>query len=66
MIEPTETESKQTLDEFAAILTKIANELQTQPDLVWGAPHTTHVGRLDEVYAARNPNLRWKPGAANV
>jgi glycine dehydrogenase subunit 2 len=65
MIEPTETESKQTLDEFADALTKIAVELQVQPDIVWGAPYTTHVGRLDEVNAARNPNLRWKPSAGN-
>ena len=61
MIEPTETENKQTLDEFADALIKIAYELQTQPDLVWEAPHTKQIRRLDEVFAARNPNLRWKP-----
>ncbi|MGA7367656.1 MAG: glycine dehydrogenase subunit 2 [Nitrososphaeraceae archaeon] len=61
MIEPTETESKQTLDEFADALTKIAYELQTQADLVREAPHTKQIRRLDEVYAARNPSLRWKP-----
>jgi len=62
MIEPTETESKQTLDEFAEALIKIAKELETDPELLQSAPHTSPVGRLDEVLAARNPNLRWKPG----
>ena len=61
MIEPTETESKQTLDEFATALTRIADELETDPDVVWGAPHTKHIGRLDEVSAARKPNLKWNP-----
>lgn len=61
MIEPTETESKQTLDDFADALIKIANELETDPNVIVGAPHTTYVARLDEVYAARNPNLRWYP-----
>lgn len=59
MIEPTETESKQTLDEFGDALIKIANELQADPDIISRAPHTTYVARLDEVYASRNPNLRW-------
>ena len=61
MIEPTETESKQTLDEFADALIKIANEFEAEPEAVWGAPHTTHITRLDEVTAARKPNLRWNP-----
>jgi glycine dehydrogenase subunit 2 len=61
MIEPTETESKQTLDEFADTLIRIARELETNPDLVTGAPHTTYVTRLDEVSASRNPKLRWEP-----
>lgn len=61
MIEPTETESKQTLDEFAGALIKIASELETNPDIVMDAPQTTYVGRLDEVNASRNPNLRWDP-----
>lgn len=60
MIEPTETESKETLDEFAAALKAIANEIKTNPDLVKGAPYTRPVGRLDEVAAARKPNLRWR------
>ncbi len=53
MIEPTETESKQTLDDFAAILKKIAEEAHTSPDLLHEAPHNTPVGRLDEVKAAK-------------
>jgi glycine dehydrogenase subunit 2 len=59
MIEPTETETKETLDEFASALKKIALELKENPDLVKEAPHTTPIGRLDEVKAAREPNLRW-------
>ncbi len=53
MIEPTETESKQTLDMFADALINIANEAHTQPELVQGAPHNAPVGRLDEAKAAR-------------
>jgi len=60
MIEPTETESKETLDEFAAALKAIANEIKTDPDMVKGGPYTRPVGRLDEVRAARKPNLRWR------
>ena len=59
MIEPTETESKETLDRFAAALKSIANEIKENPDIVKGAPYTKLVGRLDEVAAARKPNLRW-------
>ena len=61
MIEPTETESKETLDAFADALIEIAREVEEQPEKVKGAPHTTPVRRLDEVRAARNPVLRWKP-----
>jgi glycine dehydrogenase subunit 2 len=53
MIEPTETESKQTLDEFTEIMVKIAEEAHTEPDLLKTAPHNTPVGRLDEVKAAK-------------
>jgi glycine dehydrogenase subunit 2 len=53
MIEPTETESKQTLDEFADVLIKIAEEAHTEPELLKSAPHVTPVGRLDEVKAAK-------------
>lgn len=59
MIEPTETESKETLDAFASALRAIAAEIKKVPDLVKGAPYTKPVGRLDEVTAARRPNLRW-------
>jgi glycine dehydrogenase subunit 2 len=61
MIEPTETESKQTLDEFCAAMKAIAAEAATNPDLLNHAPHTSTFGRLDEVTAAREPNLRWRP-----
>ncbi len=54
MIEPTETESKQTLDQFADAMIKIAEEAKTQPDLLKSAPHITPIGRLDEVKAAKD------------
>jgi glycine dehydrogenase subunit 2 len=53
MIEPTETESKQTLDAFAEAMLKIAEEAHNQPEILHQAPHDTPVGRLDEVKAAR-------------
>lgn len=53
MIEPTETESRETLERFAAIMTAIAREAEENPDLVKNAPHSTPVRRLDEVKAAR-------------
>jgi glycine cleavage system P protein (glycine dehydrogenase) subunit 2 len=59
MIEPTETESKETLDKFASALRSIAKEIKENPDIVKGSPYTKSVGRLDEVAAARKPNLRW-------
>lgn len=61
MIEPTETESKQTLDEFVEIMQTIDKESLETPELVISAPHNTPVGRLDEALAARKPNLRWRP-----
>jgi len=64
MIEPTECESLKTLDEFADALLKIAEEAEHNPQLLHHAPHTTPVGRLDEVSAARKPNLRWRPPEA--
>jgi glycine dehydrogenase subunit 2 len=60
MIEPTETESKATLDAFIEAMTKIASEADEDPELLHSAPHNTPVRRLDEVAAARKPNLRWK------
>jgi glycine dehydrogenase subunit 2 len=53
MIEPTETESKQSLDYFIDAMLKIAEEAHAQPDILKSAPHTTPVGRLDEVKAAK-------------
>ncbi len=61
LIEPTETESIETLDAFADALIAIAGEAATSPDVVLGAPHTAPVRRLDEATAARQPNLRWRP-----
>jgi glycine dehydrogenase subunit 2 len=61
MIEPTETESKRTMDEFADAMLAIAREAQDRSEVVKTAPHTTPVHRLDEVRAARHPDLRWTP-----
>jgi glycine dehydrogenase subunit 2 len=61
MIEPTETESRETLDEFADALIRIAEEARTDPARVREAPHRTRVGRLDDTRAARRPVLRWRP-----
>ncbi|MBI3319847.1 MAG: aminomethyl-transferring glycine dehydrogenase subunit GcvPB [Candidatus Omnitrophica bacterium] len=60
MIEPTETESKETLDALAEALIRIAEEAATRPELVKRAPEQLPVERLDEVKAAREPNLRWQ------
>jgi glycine dehydrogenase subunit 2 len=60
MIEPTETESKETLDAFAAVMLKIAQEAKDNPELLHEAPHNTPVGRLDEVAAARSPVLCYR------
>lgn len=59
MIEPTETESKETLDGFVEAMLKIADEAASEPDKVKGAPFSTVVGRLDEATAARKPVVRW-------
>src|SRR3984957_20021074 len=63
MIEPTESESKQECDLFVDAMRSIADEAASTPELVKTAPHSTRVGRLDEVGAARKPVLRWKPKA---
>jgi len=60
MIEPTETESKETLDYFIWALKEIAKEAYENPERVKTAPHTTVVGRLDEARAARQPDIRWR------
>jgi len=62
MIEPTETETRESLDSFVRVMHQIAEEVHTQPELVKTAPHTTVVGRLDQALAARKPNLRWTSG----
>lgn len=59
MIEPTETESKMTLDEFVKVMKDIAQEAKDDPEYLKGAPYNTPVRRLDEATAARNPILRW-------
>ena len=61
MIEPTETEGKPSLDAFIRAMREIARECEQTPDLVRGAPYTTPVKRVDEVAAARNLVLRWRP-----
>ncbi|HHY59923.1 MAG TPA: aminomethyl-transferring glycine dehydrogenase subunit GcvPB, partial [Clostridia bacterium] len=60
MIEPTETETKETLDGFAQVMIGIAQEARENPEALKAAPTRTVVGRLDEVLAARQPNLRYK------
>ena len=60
MIEPTETESKETLDDAVAVFRKLYEEAQTNPQALHDAPVTTPVGRLDEVKAAREPVLRYE------
>jgi len=62
MIEPTETESRETLDAFADAMIQIAEEARTQPELLHDAPHVTPVSRLDEVQAARQPVLQCLKG----
>ncbi|KAA0966046.1 glycine dehydrogenase subunit 2 [Sporosarcina sp. ANT_H38] len=59
MIEPTETESKETLDAFCDALIQIAKEVEDNPEIVQNAPHTTVINRLDETKAARFPVLRY-------
>jgi glycine dehydrogenase subunit 2 len=60
MIEPTETESKQTLDAFIEAMKEIARDVEENPEILHTAPHNTPVRRLDDVRAARNPDLRWQ------
>lgn len=59
MIEPTETEKLETLDEFIDAMIKIAEEAKENPELVKSAPHNTYIKRLDEVKAARTPVVKW-------
>jgi glycine dehydrogenase subunit 2 len=64
MIEPTETESKETLDYFIEVLREIVEEAKRDPAALAAAPITTVVGRVDETRAARQPDLRWEPTSA--
>ena len=60
MIEPTESETKEKLDEFVETMIEIAEECKTNPDKILSAPHTTPVKKIDEVTAARHPDLNFK------
>jgi len=61
MIEPTETESKEVLDDFIAAMERIYDEAVNDPQIVKNAPHTLRLSRVDEAEAARHPILRWQP-----
>jgi glycine dehydrogenase subunit 2 len=61
MIEPTETESREAIEGLAAALISIADEVETAPEMLHGAPWSSPIGRLDEAEAARRPVLRWQP-----
>ena len=61
MIEPTETESKETLDAFCDALISICREASANPDLLHNAPHSQVVGRLDETAAVKTLDVRWRP-----
>jgi len=61
MVEPTETESRETLDYFIESMLKINKEIEGNTQILHDASHTTPVKRVDEVRAARNPDLRWHP-----
>ena len=59
MIEPTENESRETIDGFIAVMRQIAEEAKTDPELVKSAPHNTPIGRVDDVLAAKHPIVTW-------
>jgi glycine dehydrogenase subunit 2 len=61
MTEPTDSETKESLDRFAEAMLKIDEESKSDPEKVLNAPYSTPVRRLDETAANRNPNLRWRP-----
>jgi glycine dehydrogenase subunit 2 len=63
MIEPTETEPRERLDDFADVVRAILEEAATDPEIARGAPYTTPVRRLDEAAAAKRPVVRWRPPA---
>ncbi len=64
MIEPTETESRETIDAFIAAMEQIAREADENPEVITSAPHSAPVRRLDEALAARNLDLSWTPREA--
>ena len=66
MIEPTESESKESCDMFIEAMKDIAEEVEEHPEIVLEAPHNTRISRLDETMAARKPILRWKPQSEAV
>ena len=66
MIEPTENESKETLDGFIAVMRQIAEEAKTNPDEVKTAPHTTPIGRVDDVLAAKHPVVTYRQMTAEA
>ncbi len=61
LIEPAETESKETMDAFVTAMREILEEIEAQPDMVKNAPHTMPLRKLDEIKAARELDLTWKP-----
>jgi len=66
MVEPTETETKQTLEAFIEAIEAICREAKDDPEMVKSAPHLTQWGRLDEARAARKPRLRWTPPSSEA
>ena len=60
MIEPTENESKETIDGFIQVMRKIAQEAKENPELVKSAPHNTPIGRVDDVLAAKHPVVTFR------
>jgi glycine dehydrogenase subunit 2 len=60
MIEPTENESKETIDGFIQVMRQIAEEAKNDPELVKSAPHLTPIGRVDDVLAAKHPIVTYK------
>ena len=60
MLEPTETESRETLDQAAEVFRQLYQLAHTDPEAMRTAPHNAQIGRPDEVQAARNPILRWQ------
>jgi glycine dehydrogenase subunit 2 len=65
MIEPTENESKNTIDGFIAVMRRIAEEAKTEPEVVKSAPHNTPIGRVDDVLAAKHPIVTYKQMVAS-